>query len=57
VDAATLDRWVEERIAWVEEEIEAVLSAAPADLELYRMLRYHLGWCDERFQPDRKSVV
>lgn len=51
MDAETLDRWVEERIAWVEGEIEAVLSAAPADLDLYRMLRFHLGWCDEQFRP------
>jgi geranylgeranyl diphosphate synthase type I len=51
VDAATLDQWVEERIEWVEAEIEAVLDAGAADLGLYQMLRYHLGWCDEQFRP------
>jgi geranylgeranyl diphosphate synthase type I len=51
VDGATLDRWIEERIGWVEAEMEVVLQAAAADLDLYAMLRYHLGWCDARFTP------
>lgn len=41
---------IEERIQWVDAEIEAALSST-TDLPLYRMARYHLGWCDERLQP------
>jgi geranylgeranyl diphosphate synthase type I len=51
VDPASLDRYVEERMAWVEAEIEAVLASRTADLDLYGMLRYHLGWCGRNFAP------
>jgi geranylgeranyl diphosphate synthase type I len=51
VDAATLDRYVDERMAWVEAEIETVLASRTAELDLYGMLRYHLGWCDRQFAP------
>lgn len=51
MERETLDRWIEERIEWVEAEMESVLRAGTADLGLYAMLRYHLGWCDERLAP------
>jgi geranylgeranyl diphosphate synthase type I len=38
------------RIAPVEREMEAVLAERPP-LDLYRMLRYHLGWLNDALQP------
>jgi geranylgeranyl diphosphate synthase type I len=37
---------IDERIAWLDAEIEAAFASA-SDLPLYRMARYHLGWADE----------
>lgn len=50
MDAATRSR-MEARILWVEDEMEAIFASRPADVELYRMQRYHLGWLSDRFQP------
>lgn len=49
MDAATLERCIDERVEWVEAEMEAVLNRGCTDL--YRMARYHLGWCDATFAP------
>jgi geranylgeranyl diphosphate synthase type I len=46
-----LDAPLEERIAWVEREMEGVLADKRPALDLYRMLRYHLGWLDAELQP------
>lgn len=35
---------IEERIGWLDEEMEAALSSASAELPLYGWARYHLGW-------------
>ena len=35
----------------VDEHVQALLDAAAAPAGLDGMLRYHLGWVDERFQP------
>jgi geranylgeranyl diphosphate synthase type I len=40
---------LEERILWVEAEMEAVLADRPREFALYQMLRYHLGWLDGEF--------
>jgi geranylgeranyl diphosphate synthase, type I len=50
MDAATRSR-IEARIQWVEDEMEAIFASRPADVELYRMQRYHLGWLSDRFEP------
>jgi geranylgeranyl diphosphate synthase, type I len=42
---------IEQRIGWVEQEMEAVLSGRTDSSALYRMLRYHLGWLDEELIP------
>jgi geranylgeranyl diphosphate synthase type I len=42
---------IDERIGWVEREMEEVLAVRPDTLDLYRMLRYHLGWLDEQLKP------
>jgi geranylgeranyl diphosphate synthase type I len=41
---------IDERVGWLDDEIEAALAAG-ADLPLYRMACYHLGWRDERLEP------
>src|SRR5947209_7378274 len=41
---------IDERIAWVDAEMEATLGSAGA-LPLYEMARYHLGWRDEALHP------
>jgi geranylgeranyl diphosphate synthase type I len=38
---------IEERIEWLDAEMEAALSSASQDLSLYGWSRYHLGWHDE----------
>jgi geranylgeranyl diphosphate synthase type I len=47
--------YVEERLAWLEEEMEAVLGERPDRFTLYAMLRYHLGWLDETSSPTSPS--
>jgi geranylgeranyl diphosphate synthase, type I len=42
---------IEERIPWLDEQIEAALDSASTDLDLYRWVRYHLGWYDEQLRP------
>jgi geranylgeranyl diphosphate synthase type I len=42
---------IDERIAWLDTEMEAALSSASSDLDLYRWARYHLGWVDEQLAP------
>lgn len=42
---------IDERIPWLDAEMEAALSSASQDLELYAWSRYHLGWNDERLRP------
>ena len=39
---------IDERVVWLDQEMEAALSSASPDLDLYRWERYHLGWYDER---------
>jgi geranylgeranyl diphosphate synthase, type I len=41
---------IDERIAWLDEEIEAALSTFSSDLALYDWERYHLGWRDEQLR-------
>src|SRR5262245_58842786 len=41
---------IDERIDWLDAEIEAALASG-ADLPLYRMARYHLGWRDAALRP------
>src|SRR5205823_5591168 len=41
-----ITRLIDERIGWVDAELEASLGSA-SDLPLYEMARYHLGWRDE----------
>ncbi len=41
-----MDQLINERIAWVDEELRALLRPAPGEPALYAMLRYHLGWTD-----------
>jgi geranylgeranyl diphosphate synthase, type I len=50
MDAATRAR-IEARIEWVEDEMEDVLAARPAGIEMYAMQRYHLGWLSATFEP------
>lgn len=42
---------IDERIAWLDAEMEGALAAFSPDLDLYRWARYHLGWCNEQLQP------
>lgn len=42
---------IDERIPWLDAEMEAALASASADLDLYRWSRYHLGWLDEVLCP------
>jgi geranylgeranyl diphosphate synthase type I len=42
---------ITEQTRWVEQEMEAVLADRPTALDLYQMLRYHLGWLDEHARP------
>jgi geranylgeranyl diphosphate synthase, type I len=42
---------IEERIPWLDAEMDAALSSASRDLDLYRWSRYHLGWMDETLAP------
>src|SRR5687768_13109879 len=46
---------IEERIPWLDAEIEAALSSASTDLALYDWARYHLGWNDEELRPMSES--
>src|SRR5438105_4794204 len=41
-----LDRRINERIAWVDDELRAMLRPAADEPIVYAMLRYHLGWTD-----------
>jgi hypothetical protein len=41
-----VDDLINERIAWVDEELRAVLRPTPGEPQVYAMLRYHLGWTD-----------
>src|SRR5437016_5875216 len=50
MDATTRSR-IEARIQWFEDEMGAVLASRPADVDLYRMQRYHLGWLSATFEP------
>jgi geranylgeranyl diphosphate synthase type I len=47
---------IEERIGWVEQEMEVVLAGRSNTADLYRMLRYHLGWLDEQSVPTDTSA-
>jgi geranylgeranyl diphosphate synthase type I len=38
---------IDERIAWLDAEMEAVLATASRDLDLYQWSRYHVGWLNE----------
>ncbi len=49
--SAATTHLIDERIAWLDAEMEATLASASPDLPLYDWARYHLGWCDERLQP------
>lgn len=42
---------IDERIPWLDAEMEAALSSASQDLTLYDWARYHLGWHDEALRP------
>jgi geranylgeranyl diphosphate synthase type I len=42
---------IDERIRWLDAEMEAALGSASPDLDLYRWARYHLGWYDEGLTP------
>jgi geranylgeranyl diphosphate synthase, type I len=37
---------INERMAWVDDELRAVLPTAAGEPAVYGMLRYHLGWTD-----------
>src|SRR5712692_708517 len=41
-----LDNLINERIAWVDGEMRALLRPAAEEPTVYPMLRYHLGWTD-----------
>src|SRR5438874_13108323 len=41
-----LDSLINERVAWVDDELRSVLHAAASEPAVYGMLRYHLGWTD-----------
>lgn len=42
---------IEERVVWLDSEMEAVIASASPDLELYRWARYHLGWYSQNLEP------
>jgi len=42
---------IDERIPWLDAEMEATLASSSPDLDLYRWARYHLGWLDESLAP------
>ncbi|MFN3650184.1 MAG: polyprenyl synthetase family protein [Armatimonadota bacterium] len=46
---------IDQRVPWLDAEIEATLASASPDLELYQWIRYHLGWLDEVLQPLSES--
>lgn len=50
---------IDERVPWLDAEMEAAIASLSPDLELYRWARYHLGWYDDTLQPmgevDRKK--
>ncbi len=50
---------IDERVPWLDAEMEATLASASNDLDLYRWSRYHLGWYDEALRKmaaaDRKK--
>lgn len=48
--SATSAALIEERIPWLDAEMEGALSSASTDLVLYDWARYHLGWNDEQLQ-------
>jgi len=53
-----LDKTIERYIPELEQELQAILqseaAASAPDVEpLYGILRYHLGWADEKLQPTR----
>lgn len=41
---------IDERVPWLDEEIEAALRTGAQDLELYDWARYHLGWRNHLLQ-------
>src|SRR5205085_10338795 len=41
-----MDDLINERIAWVDDELRSMLPAAKDEPIVYGMLRYHLGWTD-----------
>ncbi len=43
---ATTASLIEERVPWLDAEMEACLASASRDLDLYRWAGYHLGWRD-----------
>ncbi len=38
---------IEERVSWLDVEMEAAFASASPDLDLYQWSRYHLGWLSE----------
>lgn len=46
-----IDRAIARYAALVDREIRRVLDAHAAPHDFYGMLRYHLGWVDQRFEP------
>jgi len=42
---------IDERIEWLDAEMDAALRSASTDLKLYQWARYHLGWSDESLEP------
>jgi geranylgeranyl diphosphate synthase type I len=42
---------IDERILWLDADMEASLRSASTDLHLYDWARYHLGWYDEQLSP------
>lgn len=49
--SATTASLIDERIEWLDVEMEAALGSASPDLDLYHWSRYHLGWADESLKP------
>ena len=49
--SAATSALIDERIAWLDAEMEATLASASPDLDLYQWARYHLGWNNEALQP------
>ena len=48
---STSSALIDERIPWLDAEMDASLASASADLALYDWARYHLGWNDEALRP------